>query len=244
MLEKDLRDLICSKYKSIRAFADAADLPYTTVDSILKRGIDKATVKNVIKLCQTLNIDTDALADGRIMPRKALLNIAITSNEKVFLSKIRSLDDQKKAVVLSVLDLAYTTNEQFNGINDFSERIPFRISSQPASAGTGIYLGPDGFDEIMVSSDHVAKADFGVPVRGDSMVPQFYDGDIIMISTSAEVEIGDIALVTLDGNGFVKKLGKRELISLNPKYAPIPLDESFHVCGKVIGTLNPEWILD
>lgn len=117
-------------------------------------------------------------------------------------------------------------------------KVPFRISSQPASAGTGTYLGPDGFEEIMVEPEKVAGADFGVPVSGDSMEPRFRDGDIILVSMADPVEVGDIALVTMDGCGYLKKLGQSELISLNQKYAPIPMTEDIRINGKVIGTLS------
>lgn len=96
MVEQELRELIISKYKSVKAFSEEANLPYTTVDSILKRGVERANVKNIIKLCQALHIDTDALADGRIEPRRVKLKIAITPEEKEFLVKFRSLHGMKK----------------------------------------------------------------------------------------------------------------------------------------------------
>lgn len=60
----------------------------------------------------------------------------------------------------------------------------------------------------MVDPEQVAGADFGVPVRGDSMEPRFHNGDIILISMKQPVEVGDIALVTMDGCGYVKKLAR------------------------------------
>lgn len=61
-----LRELILSKYKSIREFTNEIGMPYTTVDSLLKRGIKKASVDNVMKICSFLSISADALVDGRI----------------------------------------------------------------------------------------------------------------------------------------------------------------------------------
>ena len=98
-------------------------------------------------------------------------------------------------------------------------------------------MGPDGFDEILVDPDRIAGADFGVPVRGDSMEPRFHNGDIILISMAQQIEVGDIALVTMDGCGYVKKIGQDELLSLNKKYAPIPMTEDVRINGKVIGVL-------
>ncbi len=63
MLEKELKELIINKYGSIRQFANSIDVPHTTVDSILKRGVDNSNLKNVIKICKALNISIDKLAD-------------------------------------------------------------------------------------------------------------------------------------------------------------------------------------
>ena len=59
MLENKIKDLIIEKYGSIRQFSFKIGLPYTTIDSILKRGIDNSNVSNVIKMCKALNISID-----------------------------------------------------------------------------------------------------------------------------------------------------------------------------------------
>ncbi len=64
--EDKLKNLILSKYKSIREFTAVVEMPYSTVDSIFKRGIRKASVDNLIKICTELGISADALVDGRI----------------------------------------------------------------------------------------------------------------------------------------------------------------------------------
>ncbi len=65
MLEDKLKNLIVDKFGSVRQFALNIDIPYTTVDSILKRGIDNSNVGNVIKMCKALNISIDNLLDNR-----------------------------------------------------------------------------------------------------------------------------------------------------------------------------------
>lgn len=64
--EKKLKELILSRYKSIREFTLEIDIPYTTLDSIFKRGIGNSSVSNVLKVCNALHISADALAEGRI----------------------------------------------------------------------------------------------------------------------------------------------------------------------------------
>ena len=65
-IEEKLKNLILSRYKSIREFTQRADIPYSTFSTIINRGIDNSSVTNVIKICKTLGISADALADGHI----------------------------------------------------------------------------------------------------------------------------------------------------------------------------------
>lgn len=67
--EEKLKELILTRYNSIREFTQAADIPYTTLDSIFRRGVENSAVSNIIKICKALNISADALADGEIVPR-------------------------------------------------------------------------------------------------------------------------------------------------------------------------------
>ena len=67
--EEKLKELILSRYYSIRDFTNTIGLPYTTLDSMFRRGIGNSSVTNVIKVCNALNISVDALADGEIVPK-------------------------------------------------------------------------------------------------------------------------------------------------------------------------------
>ena len=76
MIEDELKSLIIDKYKSIRAFTVSVDMPYSTVDSIFKRGIKKASVDNIIKICNELEISADALVEGSITYKNEPTTIA------------------------------------------------------------------------------------------------------------------------------------------------------------------------
>lgn len=69
MIEEELKKMILEKYGSLRSFAIKIDMPHTTIDSILKRGIENSNVSNVIRICKALDISSDILIDEkRIMP--------------------------------------------------------------------------------------------------------------------------------------------------------------------------------
>lgn len=62
--ETQLKKLIISKYGSLKTFTDKISMPWTTLDSILKRGIDKANITNILKITFELGLDTEKLALG------------------------------------------------------------------------------------------------------------------------------------------------------------------------------------
>ena len=66
--EEKLKELILTKYNSLREFTLTIDIAYSTFDSIMRRGIQNATINNVIKICSALHISADALANGEIVP--------------------------------------------------------------------------------------------------------------------------------------------------------------------------------
>ena len=66
-VENELRELILSKYGNMSDFCKKIGLPWSTLDSILKRGICKANIVNVLKITSELGIDVESLAAGEIV---------------------------------------------------------------------------------------------------------------------------------------------------------------------------------
>ena len=64
--EERIRELIIAKYGNVRAFAVENDISYTTVRSILERGVMNAKAENVFKLCRALGISPDTLAEWEL----------------------------------------------------------------------------------------------------------------------------------------------------------------------------------
>ena len=113
---------------------------------------------------------------------------------------------------------------------------------QPASAGTGTFLDSHDYDIMEFPFDEVPiKTTFGVRISGDSMEPEYLDGDIVFVRQQPTVEPGEIGIFILDTNSYIKKLSSNgktaKLVSLNPKYSPIIVGENdaFKPLGKVIG---------
>lgn len=124
----------------------------------------------------------------------------------------------------------------------FPVKRSMKLFHLPVSAGNGVYLDSDAYDEIEVGNEVPENADFGVTISGDSMEPQFINGQTVWVHAQNELEDGEIGIFYHNGEGFIKKLehrdGKTCLISLNHrKYQPreIREEDEFLVFGKVVG---------
>ena len=84
---------------------------------------------------------------------------------------------------------------------------------------------PDSWEEI---DRRTAKNGtyFGLRIKGDSMEPRIYEGDVVIVRKQDMVETGEIAVVAINGNtATCKKVvwdenGGIFLMSLNPAYSP------------------------
>lgn len=118
-------------------------------------------------------------------------------------------------------------------------RLP--VYTQTASAGTGLFLDSSDYDEIDVGREVPDHADFGIKVSGNSMEPQYINGQIVWVHRQDTLENGDIGIFNLNGNAYIKKYhidnNKTFLLSINPEYSPISINNSddFITYGKVIG---------
>lgn len=69
-VEERLKELIIKQYGTMKDFTDHIGIPNSTFANILRRGVQNANVLTIIKICQALEISTDDLAEGRIVPLK------------------------------------------------------------------------------------------------------------------------------------------------------------------------------
>ncbi len=98
-----------------------------------------------------------------------------------------------------------------------------------AQAGNGGYFDDAGFpvgggwDEVTLPDVRDENA-YALEVSGDSMMPVYRDGDVIVVSPAASLRKGDRVVVkTMDGEVLAKVLARRgdkrvELMSLNPAF--------------------------
>ena len=132
-------------------------------------------------------------------------------------------------------------NEEATKVNEVSEVIQlysYDYYDHPASAGTGQYLHDVRVERIELPVD--VDADFVIPIKGDSMEPDYYDGDLVFIQTSVDLNDGVIGVFNYNGDAYIKQLvidkDQAYLHSLNPAYKDMPItpDTDFRIIGEVV----------
>ena len=162
-------------------------------------------------------------------------------------SPIQSIYDQLapprqgKVLTYAESQLKEQRNEEETKINEVSEVIQlysYDYYDHAASAGTGQYLNDVRVERIELPVD--IDADFVIPIKGDSMEPDYHDGDLVFIQTSVELNDGVIGVFNYNGEAYIKQLvidkEQAYLHSLNPKYKDMPItpETDFRIIGEVV----------
>lgn len=239
MTEQQLRELIELKYGSVRQMALKIDMPASTINSILNRGILKSNVDNIFKICSALDIRPESLAEGIDFHKQA-------ENSSDIVAIYNQLDEDRQA---NVVDYATTLlNEQVSMkattvlekyrtddyIIDYVEGL--------VAAGHGTFQEDNLHMEVRLRADDVPNDyDTIAKVAGDSMEPLIEDNDLLFIRVASQIDVNSIGIFQINGKNFVKKLkrdydGSWYLQSLNSGYEEIHLSENddIRTIGEVV----------
>lgn len=178
------------------------------------------------------------LADLEDFP--APLGREISDAEREHLKKYRVLDLFGRRSVDAVLDTEYDRMTHIIEREQKGWITYINCYDLAVSAGTGEPLGETYYtNKLEIPTERVPEnAHFCVRVNGSSMEPAYKDGDIVFVERlEGSVREGEIGIFTLNGEGYIKRLGDQKLISLNPDYSPIPLHDydDLRCQGRVLG---------
>ncbi len=250
---------------SMEAFGARIGLTKSMV-SRMESGNNIPTDRTIMSICREFAVNEDWLRTGNgdmlLQDNKSILDrladeYKVTDRERAVLTAFLNLSENDRAAIMRYVDNLVAelySSSEFSMISASQKEtpstestvkaLPFRYSMQSASAGTGTYLGPEAFETMLVKETPLTRrVSFGIPVNGDSMEPQFHNGDMLLIERTKEIRIGEIGVFTLNGEGYVKELGDKELLSLNPEYQPIKMTGDISCNGRVIGVLDPALII-
>ena len=176
-----------------------------------------------------------------VVAQKELDRIGVLSEER---SSAIAVDDSttqnKNAKILSVPDSFKNGSGRDDYSYDFTKK-SILLYNLPVSAGPGVYLDDELAEQINIPlNEKTESVNFALRISGNSMEPKYHDGDIVLVEDTESVNVGELGIFILDGNGYFKKYGGDRLISLNEEYGDILLRDYVEAvcCGRVVGKLK------
>lgn len=219
--------------------AELSGITQSTLDKITAGINQNPKLDTLEAICRALGCRVADLDDSPIPLRP---HTGLSEAEWQHLKKYRVLDVHGKRVVDSALELEYDRMTQIVERQQRGWITYINCYDLAVSAGTGEPLDSNGYtSKLEIPTERVPDhAHFCVRVNGDSMEPAYKDGDIVFVQRIDEsVREGEIGIFSLNGEGYIKRLGRHCLISLNPAYSPISFGEfdDLRCQGRVLGKL-------
>ena len=191
----------------------------------------------IVPICKYLNISPIFLLTGQESDSKN--QITLSKEEIEFIKEYRYLSNKSKSEIRNTLNHLYEIEKRMETTKEFATpTVQVRHSIFKVSAGVGEWLSDEKWNMITIlDTPQARKATFALTIEGDSMMPDFEDGDIVLVKQQDAVDIGQICIYTVDGKGYIKKYGGDRLISLNDDYDDIIFKDyqNIHCQGLVIG---------
>lgn len=236
---------------SMDAFCELSDLTKGYISMLEKNEHPKSkkpivpSYDTIEKIAKGMQISTEDLIDMLDDDQEIQINATPTDLSK---SHIQSIYDQLapprqgKVLTFAEKQLDEQKNEDKTKINEVSEKVVqlygYDYYDHAASAGTGQYLNDVRVERIELPVD--VDADFVIPIKGDSMEPDYHDGDLVFIQTSVDLNDGVIGVFNYNGEAYIKQLvidtEQAYLHSLNPDYKDMPItpETDFRIIGEVV----------
>ena len=231
------------------------DLKYTTVRDWLK-GITYPRIGKIELLANYFNINKSDLIENKnstAQPSDSLLE-GITNTA-------RKLNTDNKKIVLRMSEDLLNEQEKRRKakVNEVSEAISLYqvevVSETAAACGFNYGFGYEDTDiETIEVDEKPPHHEIATKVSGDSMQPDYQDGDILyLVDKGLTTYSGNLAVIAYGDRSYFKKIytenGRLRLVSLNDKYEDIILDfppaedthiKIFSVVGVYRGKLERE----
>lgn len=229
---------------SMDAFCELSDLTKGYISMLEKNEHPKSkkpivpSYETIEKIAKGMQISVEGLIDMLDDDQEIQINATPPVLSK---SSIQTIYDQlhqpRQEKVLTYAERQL--KEQRNEVSeDIIQLYSYDYYDHPASAGTGQYLNDVRVEQIELPVD--VDADFVIPIKGDSMEPDYHDGDLVFIQTSVELNDGVIGVFNYNGDAYIKQLvidkEQSYLHSLNPAYKDMPItpETDFRIIGEVV----------
>ena len=230
ILGSSIKEVRKSKKLTQKKLAELTGFKQNTISNH-ENGNRQLDEKDIRIYAQALEVSPQYLFD---LAKPSSIEITPTT------SPIQSIYDQlapprqDKVLTYAERQLNEQKNEEKTKINEVSEVISLYqvevVSETAAASGFNYGFGYDDTDRETIEVDEQPpRYDIATKVSGDSMQPDYQDGDILyLVDKGLTTYNGDLAVIAYGDRSYFKKIytenGRLRLVSLNDKYEDIILD--------------------
>lgn len=205
-----------------------------------EKGFRSPKKNTMFDLANAFNIPIDDLFPPIHSPS---ISLNTSDTARAISETVEKLEEPRRVIVLDTAKMQLDEqkqekNKKQRDIAQLPKLYSYDYYDQPASAGTGQYLNDVRVERIELPVD--IDADFVIPIKGDSMEPDYHDGDLVFIQTSVELNDGVVGVFNYNGDAYIKQLvidkDQAYLHSLNPAYKDMTItpETDFRIIGEVV----------
>lgn len=245
-VERPALPVLCER---IRFYRERAGMEQKTLARLIgvtgnaisnwENGRGRPDINLLPDICRALNVTMYDLFDMEDP------GIRYSAGEQIFLDQYKQLSPGHRMAVDQMVDTLLKV--QIAESVPLIRRLTFYQKSLAAGVGDPSEIDDEGQPIFLYASREVDRADCVFTVNGDSMEPEYHNGDMVLVSRipdAPDLQLGEVGAFIVGNETYIKVYREEGLESLNPKYPIMHFHdaESVYLIGRVTGILDPKQV--
>lgn len=245
-VERPALPVLCER---IRFYRERAGMEQKTLAKLIgvtgnavsnwENGRGRPDINLLPDICRALNVTMYDLFDMEDP------SIRYSAGDQIFLDQYKQLSPGHRMAVDQMVDTLLKV--QIAESVPLIRRLTFYKKSLAAGLGDPTEIDDEGQPIFLYASREVDRADCVFTVNGDSMEPEYHNGDMVLVSRipdAPDLQLGEVGAFIVGNETYIKVYREEGLESLNPKYPIMHFHdtESVYLIGRVTGILDPKQV--
>ncbi len=245
-VERPALPVLCER---IRFYRERAGMEQKTLAKLIgvtgnavsnwENGRGRPDINLLPDICRALNVTMYDLFDMEDP------SIRYSAGDQIFLDQYKQLSPGHRMAVDQMVDTLLKV--QIAESVPLIRRLTFYQKSLAAGLGDPTEIDDEGQPIFLYASREVDRADCVFTVNGDSMEPEYHNGDMVLVSRipdAPDLQLGEVGAFIVGNETYIKVYREEGLESLNPKYPIMHFHdaESVYLIGRVTGILDPKQV--
>ena len=245
-VERPALPVLCER---IRFYRERAGMEQKTLAKLIgvtgnavsnwENGRGRPDINLLPDICRALNVTMYDLFDMEDP------SIRYSAGDQIFLDQYKQLSPGHRMAVDQMVDTLLKV--QIAESVPLIRRLTFYQKSLAAGLGDPTEIDDEGQPIFLYASREVDRADCVFTVNGDSMEPEYHNGDMVLVSRipdAPDLQPGEVGAFIIGNETYIKVYREEGLESLNPKYPIMHFHdaESVYLIGRVTGILDPKQV--